>query len=1095
MSCVLCSLSLDLDEFETRTIKWKGIQTIIQCSIERKDNVADSLRNVDSVTVHLLCRKSYTRRKNNGKLNTFHPPKPSEPNSSTGVKFEYITIFVRKNEVVVKNQTISNAAKYPDSSNSDCTDSKSAKNTTEHGTEIKYFLESDNKNNISNEGSDKPSGSESYLEQTPDCEQTLAEDEDPSKPFPFQHKCLFCAKEINEKAETKKSYASRKKNLYSTISKAQSKDIIITALKKNPTTTNMRVLRRIQDTDLVQENARYHRRCYDAVTGLRDIPMEGTKKKTGKNVGRPECPLILAAVNKVCRYIDESNRTEFTTTELKNTVTSEDYQPCWRTIETKLLKKYDGKIYFTRVSGRSTIVTVAKGPGFGGSTVIPPWNLNSTELGGLTEEVEVLKNKRKYNMTNKELAIKGKRKQMKKTNNTINIKENKCDKESIKEPTSKNIITEYDDDDDNDYIDDTYNSGEYAADDKTNVLCCQVCLSSDRTLEDLGNYSDILRQIGSNIFINHFEPKVFLICWECIALLKNVKRFQRKIMIAQKLWNTEVQEPPKPLSSLSITTPSTASVSYIDEKQPIGVKPEIVTVDDFPQEEQLIEDEKPVVEEINIHYDTFDDDTKNVEIDVKNIDDDTFNYDTKDYEVRTRPKLRRKKAQAKRKKCIDSDQDLDVPFKPSYQPKIRKSSSEDPDWEATVKEKDKSEKGKAKSHQDKNNTIKLKIPYTMIVQTYITETKMKRQPIEPHELQYWLDTEINSDHFKNLEQKCLKCISEVPENHFAMCHSAENPYVCDICESTFARNDEKESHVASHYYVFSCEFCGYKCYNETHMRGHVETHRRLVQCLECFAAFETFDTLKEHFNNLHRYAECDYCGKQFAHKRTVATHIERCHTPQICTICNTSYSSYSHKKHHMNLKHRIERTEAAYCVQCDIQFDNVALLKRHVYHNVRHKHEWKRDHAKKAKEQHKCPECPNVYAQKHTMKGHYNLVHAKNITFYCNYCNKPFPTKNNYKNHMRAKHEGYELPKNKFCHICGRGFSTNRILVNHIRTHTGERPFACPHCASSFAQKAALRSHVAHVHEKRQRTAGEACTKRRQSNAPPTFIDSALGLI
>ncbi|KAK7085502.1 hypothetical protein SK128_009398 [Halocaridina rubra] len=30
---------------------------------------------------------------------------------------------------------------------------------------------------------------------------------------------------------------------------------------------------------------------------------------------------------------------------------------------------------------------------------------------------------------------------------------------------------------------------------------------------------------------------------------------------------------------------------------------------------------------------------------------------------------------------------------------------------------------------------------------------------------------------------------------------------------------------------------------------------------------------------------------------------------------------------------------------------------------------------------------------------------------------------------------------------------------NHVRTHTGEQPFVCPHCARRFAQKGSLRRH------------------------------------
>lgn len=40
----------------------KGVRTIIEASLERADGIGTSLQNLASLTVHLNCRKNYTRK-------------------------------------------------------------------------------------------------------------------------------------------------------------------------------------------------------------------------------------------------------------------------------------------------------------------------------------------------------------------------------------------------------------------------------------------------------------------------------------------------------------------------------------------------------------------------------------------------------------------------------------------------------------------------------------------------------------------------------------------------------------------------------------------------------------------------------------------------------------------------------------------------------------------------------------------------------------------------------------------------------------------------------------------------------------------------
>jgi len=46
-----------------------------------------------------------------------------------------------------------------------------------------------------------------------------------------------------------------------------------------------------------------------------------------------------------------------------------------------------------------------------------------------------------------------------------------------------------------------------------------------------------------------------------------------------------------------------------------------------------------------------------------------------------------------------------------------------------------------------------------------------------------------------------------------------------------------------------------------------------------------------------------------------------------------------------------------------------------------------------------------------------------------------------------------------YCTICSKGFKDKYSVNVHIRTHTGEKPFACTICGKSFRQKAHLAKH------------------------------------
>ncbi len=103
----------------------------------------------------------------------------------------------------------------------------------------------------------------------------------------------------------------------------------------------------------------------------------------------------------------------------------------------------------------------------------------------------------------------------------------------------------------------------------------------------------------------------------------------------------------------------------------------------------------------------------------------------------------------------------------------------------------------------------------------------------------------------------------------------------------------------------------------------------------------------------------------------------------------------------------------------------------------------------------KCALCEKAFRKKDGLAAHM-FEHTDEKPHVCDECGQSFRRRMQLTTHMFTKHGKEKLHK---CKLCPRAFAYHSMLKQHMRTHTGEKPFKCDECAQSFARQDSLNIH------------------------------------
>ncbi|SPP84415.1 zinc finger protein 37 homolog [Drosophila guanche] len=108
-----------------------------------------------------------------------------------------------------------------------------------------------------------------------------------------------------------------------------------------------------------------------------------------------------------------------------------------------------------------------------------------------------------------------------------------------------------------------------------------------------------------------------------------------------------------------------------------------------------------------------------------------------------------------------------------------------------------------------------------------------------------------------------------------------------------------------------------------------------------------------------------------------------------------------------------------------------------------------------------CDNCGAVFQQRQSLRKHLENFHALITIYDCKKCGQFFTDFGTYKGHSCSDRstESVDQSGRHRCIHCGKCMQSANSLTEHLRVHSGERPFVCSNCPKAFTTNGALVTH------------------------------------